>query len=147
MCGSKAANTLMKRVLMGDGVDIAVLEAEGRLRVIQADMVDAAVPEVIEAVQSAISRGAPLVRMLGHAAGWETATNEDAVVEQEAAFDRAMSGSRCVAVCPYRVNAISGHTMLRAALQTHRSVIFNGSIVDNPFYDAAESEESPDHRS
>ena len=134
----QAAGALIGRVFKQNGIDVTKLESQGRLRVIEAEREDIVVSNIIEAIQSALSRGAPLVRLLGHVAGWQTAADEHVVIESEAAFEKFIKGCRCVAVCPYRVNAITGHTMLRAALQTHRSVIFNGSIVDNPFYDAAE---------
>lgn len=130
----QAAGELIGRVFERNGIDATKLESQGRLRVIKAEREDIAVSSIIEAIQSALSRGAPLVRLLGHVAGWQTAADEHVVIESEAAFEKFIKGCRCVAVCPYRVNAVNGGTMLKAALRTHKSVIFNGSIVDNPFY-------------
>lgn len=134
LIGNSAANETVKRFLEQENLDTVRLAAEGRLTTLNMDVPNLAVG--LAAIQDAIGRGAPLVRVLGTVAGSQGGNqqDEDAAIAAERETDGLIQLFPVILVCPYNINGVSGRSIVKAALEHHPLVIHGNSVAANPFY-------------
>ncbi len=132
--GHPDANQKVLDILTEGGFDTADLRKRSRLLVLGGkssglDMLSSLGREF----QSAISRGAPLIRLLGNI-GWghpDWPTELD-ILEFEARVTGACMAFPCVVVCMYDVARLSGRIMVHGAYETHPLTMCGNVLRENP---------------
>ncbi len=134
--GHEAANAEVLDVLRQHGLDPDDLAAEGRLSVLGSAVTgDAMLSNIGEVFQRAVTRGAPLIRLLGNIGwgrpGWP---GEQDILAFEAKVTGAARAFPCVVVCMYDVQALPGRVMVHGAYETHPLTICGNVLRENPYY-------------
>jgi len=138
--GHAYANRQVLGILKRLGFDPSRLKREGRLSVLGPENTgDKTLAQIGGVFQTAVERGAPLIRLLGNI-GWgkQGWPKKNDIMAFEAKVTGACRQFPSVVVCMYDVASLPGDVILKGAFETH-PVIIRGNVVRvNPCWIPAE---------
>jgi PAS domain S-box-containing protein len=134
--GHEQANRTVCNILQTDGFDVKDLLAQQRITIVGGNPSGERLLETIGgALQQAIARGTPLIRLLGNIGwgkpGWP---GDYDLLAFEAKVTAAAKQFPCVVLCMYDVAALPGLVIRRGAYGTHPMIERDGSLQENPDY-------------
>jgi len=134
--GHEEANQKINEILTEHGFDIDALQAAGRLTVLGGrDAGDLMLAEIGGVFEAAVSRGAPLIRLLGNI-GWGRPDwpGEPDILAFEAKVTGAAKSFPCVITCMYDVRTLPSRVVIHGAFETHPLTICGNVLRENPLY-------------
>jgi hypothetical protein len=134
--GSAEANEKLVRLLEEAGLNISQLRAQARLTILNPQKPQLALAAGLSAIQDALGRGAPMVRVLSTVAGSHQGDggDKDSTIALERAAERVTRSLPVVILCPYNVNILSGRAIVKAGLENHSMLIHRNFGHVNPLY-------------
>jgi PAS domain S-box-containing protein len=134
--GHEEANQAVCNILQNHGFDVKDLLAQQRLTMLGGNPSGEKILEMIRAaLQQALARGTPLIRLLGNIGwgkpGWP---GDYDLLAFEAKVTAAAKEFPCVVLCMYDVAALPGLVIRRGAYGTHPLIERDGSLQENPEY-------------
>jgi formate hydrogenlyase transcriptional activator len=135
--GHDDANKAVCQLLEARGFNVRSLQAEGRIGVVGGNLSAEKILQTIgSAFSEALSRGAPLIRLLGNI-GWgkNNWPQDDDLLAFEAKVTDAAKQFPCVVVCMYDTPALAGHIVHHGGFETHPYLMIGaGPLRENPQY-------------
>ncbi len=131
------------------GYDPTTLVKQGKLTVLRRHAAaDQTIAEIGAAIESALHRGASMVRFLGNLGLGKSPlpAGEDDVLALEAKADALCSQLPVIIVCMYDVRTLPGKLIVRGGLQTHGHIVSAAGVGENPFYVGDRQPDADPHR-
>jgi hypothetical protein len=135
--GHDEANERVLDILRKTGRDLNRVIREGRLVVLRRD---SSAPATLANIEAAFSRadgkGATAIRYLGNLGVGQAplpGRGADEVVELETGATMLADRYRCVIVCMYDINTVSGRLVLDGGFGTHPLAVCRGALRENPY--------------
>jgi hypothetical protein len=134
--GHNEGNERVLEILRRTCPDLDRVLAEGRLVVLRRDASARMTPAPFEnAFSAAVRRGASAIRLLANIGTGRDPLPRfaDETIELETSVPALAPRYRCVIVCTYDVNTVSGHLLLNAGFGMHRLTVWGDSVRQNQY--------------
>ena len=135
--GHNEANQRVLEILRRASPDLDRVLAEERLVVLRRDSSAPMTLATFEnAFSAAIQRGAGAIRLLGNVGMGQDplpGRGADEIIELETGVATLALRYRCVIVCMYDVNTVSGHLLLNAGFGTHPLTVWRDAVEQNQY--------------
>jgi PAS domain S-box-containing protein len=134
--GDPADNQRLRRLLAERGLDVASLEAGGRLRFLAGvPSAEAMLSAVTAAVMAALAAGARVLRLTGTSFWHREGQAPDAeIFALETRLTELVERWPCVILCMHEARALSGVLAHHGVLETHPTLLAPSGVVPSPFF-------------